>query len=426
MANFVSPEEAISEIKNGDRVFIHSVFAAPSVLIQSLTSRSKDLKDIEIVHIHTEGEAPYSSQGNESAFRTNALFVASNMRQAVAEGRADYLPIFLSEAPSLFRKKILPIDIALISVSPPDKHGFCSLGVSIDISKAAVDSATLVIAQVNRNMPRTHGDGLIHISKIHKLVEGHIPLLEAKHSEPDPIEQKIGEHIASLVEDGATLQMGIGSIPDAVLSCLTNHKDLGIHTEMFSDGVIPLVEKGIVTGSQKKIHRGKIATGFVMGTRKLYDFVDDNPEVVFLDMGYINDTDNIRKNPKVTAINSAVEVDLTGQVCADSIGTYQYSGVGGQMDFIRGASLSEGGKPIIALPAATSKGLSRIVPILKPGASVTTTRAHVHYVITEYGVANLYGKNLRQRARLLIDIAHPDHREELEKQAHERFKGPHL
>ncbi|TGJ98465.1 acetyl-CoA hydrolase/transferase family protein [Leptospira langatensis] len=424
--DFVSPEEAIAEIKNGDRVFIHSVFAAPSLLIQSLASNPKDLRDIEIVHIHTEGEAPYAQDGKESAFRTNALFVSGNIRQAVAEGRADYLPIFLSEAPSLFRKRILPIDVVLISVSPPDKHGYCSLGVSIDISKAAVDSAKIVIAQVNRYMPRTHGDGLIHTSKIHKLVEGNIPLLEAKHSDPNPIERKIGEHIAGLVEDGATLQMGIGTIPDAVLSCLTNHKNLGIHTEMFSDGVIPLVEKGIVTGSEKKIHRGKIATAFVMGTRKLYDFVDDNPEVVFLDMGYINDTDNIRRNPKVTAINSAVEVDLTGQVCADSIGTYQYSGVGGQMDFIRGASLSEGGKPIIALPSTTSKGLSRIAAILKPGGSVTTTRANVHYVITEYGVANLYGKNLRQRAKLLIDIAHPDHRNELEKQAAERFKGSHF
>lgn len=421
--HFVSPKEAVSEIKNGQRVFIHSVYAAPKLLIEALSVRASELQNIDMVHIHTEGEVPYAQKGMESSFHTNALFVGANMREAVNEGRADYLPIFLSECPSLFRKKILPLDVALISVSPPDKHGFCSLGVSVDTSKAAVDSANIVIAQVNRFMPRTHGDGIIHINKIHKLVEGNIPLLEAKHTQPDQVETKIGEYIAGLVEDGATLQMGIGAIPDAVLSCLENHKDLGIHTEMFSDGVIPLVEKGIITGKNKKIHPGKIVTGFVMGTRKLYDFVDDNPEVVFLDIGYINDTANIRKNPKVTAINSAIEVDLTGQVCADSIGTRQYSGVGGQMDFIRGASLSEGGKPIIALPSVTSHGKSRIVPILQPGASVTTTRAHVHYVITEYGIADLYGKNLKQRAQLLTQIAHPNHRESLEREAFERFKG---
>ncbi|TGL58382.1 acetyl-CoA hydrolase/transferase family protein [Leptospira sarikeiensis] len=420
---FISPKDAVSEIKNDQRVFIHSVFAAPKLLIEALSARSSELKNVEVVHIHTEGEVPYSKKGMEDSFHTNALFVGANMREAVDEGRANYLPIFLSECPALFRKKILPLDVALISVSPPDKHGFCSLGVSVDTSKAAADSANLVIAQINHHMPRTHGDGIVHISKIHKFVEGNIPLLEAKHSEPDQVETKIGEYIASLVEDGATLQMGIGAIPDAVLSCLQHHKNLGIHTEMFSDGVISLVEKGIITGSQKKIHPGKIVTGFVMGTRKLYDFVDDNPEVVFLDIGYINDTANIRKNPKVTAINSAIEVDLTGQVCADSIGTRQYSGVGGQMDFIRGASLSEGGKPIIALPSVTSHGKSRIVPILQPGASVTTTRAHVHYVVTEYGIADLYGKNLKQRAKLLTQIAHPNHRERLERETFERFKG---
>ncbi|PJZ64678.1 acetyl-CoA hydrolase/transferase family protein [Leptospira wolffii] len=420
--HFISAEEALKDVKNGQRIFIHSVFAAPSLLVRALGGRASELKDIEIVHIHTEGEVPYASEGMEKSFRTNALFVGANMRKAVEEGRADYLPIFLSECPSLFRKGILPIDVALISVSPPDSHGFCSLGVSVEISKAAVDSAKIVIAQVNRFMPRTHGDGMIHMSKIAHFVEGHIPLLETPSFDIDPIEQRIGEHIASLVEDGATLQMGIGAIPNAVLSCLGNHKNLGIHTEMFSDGVIPLAEKGIVNGSLKHSHPGKIVTGFVMGTRKLYDFVNDNPETIFLDIGYINDTDNIRKNPKVTAINSAIEVDLTGQICADSIGIRQYSGVGGQMDFIRGASLSEGGKPIIALPSTTSKGESRIVPVLKPGASVTTTRAHVHYVVTEYGAVNLYGKNLRQRAKALIELAHPSHRDSLSKSAAERFK----
>ncbi|EMO26769.1 4-hydroxybutyrate coenzyme A transferase [Leptospira interrogans serovar Bataviae str. HAI135] len=310
----------------------------------------------------------------------------------------------------------------MIQVSPPDKHGFCSLGVSVDISKAAVETAKTVIAQVNVNMPRTHGDGIIHVDKIHSFVEGNLPLHEHFSEQPSDIELAIGKNVASLVEDGATLQMGIGAIPNAVLTCLTSHKDLGIHTEMFSNGVMELVQKGIITGIHKKKHPGKIVSGFVMGTKKLYDFIDDNPEVSMLDIGYINDPHVIRKNPKVTAINSAIEVDLTGQVCADTIGTKQYSGVGGQMDFIRGASLSEGGKPIIALPSTTSKGESRIVSLLKPGADVVTTRAHVHFIVTEYGIANLYGKNLRQRAKELISIAHPNHRESLEKEALSRFR----
>lgn len=421
--SFTTADQALSSVRSNDRVFIHSVFAAPPLLIQALANRSRELKNVEIVHIHTEGEAPYSSPGMEESFKTNALFVAANMRKAVEEGRADYVPVFLSECPSLFRKGILPIDVALISVSPPDKHGFCSLGVSVDIAKAAVDTAKIVIAQVNANMPRTHGDGILHVSKIHSIVKGDTPLLEAAAFPTSEVETLIGKHVAGLVEDGATLQMGIGAIPNAVLSCLSNHKDLGIHTEMFSDGAIPLIEKGIVNGLKKKKHPGKVVSGFVMGTKRLYDFIDDNPEVLLLDIGYVNDTSVIRKNPKVTAINSAIEVDLTGQICADSIGTRQFSGVGGQMDFIRGASLSEGGKPIIALPSTTSKGESRIVATLKPGASVTTTRAHVHYIVTEYGVADLYGKNLRQRANELIRIAHPNHREALERLAAERFKG---
>ncbi|MBW0435145.1 acetyl-CoA hydrolase/transferase family protein [Leptospira yasudae] len=419
---FISANSALSAVKAGQRVFVHSVAAVPTLLIEALTARADELSNVEMIHLHTEGDAPYAKPGMEGKFFTNALFVAANMRKAVAEGRADYIPIFLSECPSLFRNGILPLDVALVQVSPPDKHGYCSLGVSVDISKAAVETAKVVIAQVNENMPRTHGDGIIHVDRIHSLVEGHQTLYEHVSETPSEVELAIGKNVASLVEDGATLQMGIGAIPNAVLTCLTSHKDLGIHTEMFSDGVMELVQKGVITGIRKKKHPGKIVSGFVMGTRKLYDFIDDNPQVAMLDIGYINDPHVIRKNPKVTAINSAVEVDLTGQVCADTIGTRQYSGVGGQMDFIRGASLSERGKPIIALPSSTSKGESRIVPMLKPGADVVTTRAHVHYIVTEYGIANLYGKNLRQRAKALIEIAHPNHRETLEREALERFR----
>ncbi|EMI72019.1 acetyl-CoA hydrolase/transferase family protein [Leptospira noguchii] len=418
----ISANLAISSVKSGQRVFVHSAAAAPTLLIQTLVSRANELTNVEMIHLHTEGKAAYAEPGMEGKFFTNSLFVAANTRKAVEEGRGDYIPIFLSECPSLFRKGILPIDVALIQVSPPDKHGFCSLGVSVDISKAAVETAKTVIAQVNVNMPRTHGDGIIHVNKIHSFIEGNLPLHEHFSEQPSDIELAIGKNVASLVEDGATLQMGIGAIPNAVLTCLTSHKDLGIHTEMFSNGVMELVQKGIITGIHKKKHPGKIVSGFVMGTKKLYDFIDDNPEVSMLDIGYINDPHVIRKNPKVTAINSAVEVDLTGQVCADTIGTKQYSGVGGQMDFIRGASLSEGGKPIIALPSTTSKGESRIVSLLKPGADVVTTRAHVHFIVTEYGIANLYGKNLRQRAKELISIAHPNHRESLEKEALSRFR----
>ncbi|PJZ70696.1 4-hydroxybutyrate CoA-transferase [Leptospira perolatii] len=416
-----SAEKAVSVIQSNQRVFVHSVFASPRPLVNALSQRASELRNVEMVHIHTEGDAPYAEEGMEKSFHVNALFVGPNMRKAVEEGRADYIPVFLSECPALFRKGILPIDVALIQVSPPDKHGYCSLGVSVDIAKAAVDTAKIVIAQLNRHMPRTHGDGIIHIDRIHSFVEGHEPLLEAEISKPDEIEMAIGKHVAALVDDGATLQMGIGAIPNAVLSCLGNHKNLGIHTEMFSDGAIPLIESGVINGSQKTNHPGKTVSGFVMGTKKLYDFIDDNPQVVLLDIAYVNDTHVIRRNPKVTAINSAIEVDITGQVCADSIGSRQFSGVGGQMDFIRGASLSEGGKPIIALPSSTSKGLSRIVPMLKPAAGVTTTRAHVHYIVTEFGVADLYGKNLRQRAMALVGIAHPNHRESLEKEIWQRF-----
>ncbi len=418
----VSAAEVVSVIRSGDRVFVHSVAAAPQQLIQAMMQRAGELRNVEIVSIHTEGKAPYADPQYRDSFHTNAMFVGGNIRKAVQSGEADYIPVFLSEVPALFRRNILPVDVALIHVSPPDKHGFCSLGVSVDVSLSAVQTARKVLAQINPNMPRTHGDGLIHMSKIDLAVEVDEPLLEMRRPQLSEIEQAIGRNCAELVEDGATLQMGIGAIPDAVLLALKDHRDLGIHTEMFSDSLIDLIATGAVTGKYKVKHPGKIVSSFVMGTKRLYDFIDDNPQVVLLDVAYVNDTAVIRRNPRVTAINSAIEVDLTGQVCADSIGTRQYSGVGGQMDFIRGASLSRGGKPVIALPSVTRHGESRIVPLLKEGAGVVTTRAHVHYIVTEWGVANLYGKNLRQRARAMIEIAHPDHREALEKAAFERFR----
>ncbi len=421
MPKFVSAADAVKVINSGDRVFIHGIAAAPARLIEAMTLRSDELRGVEIVHLHTEGPAPYADSQYADSFRVNAFFVGSNVRQAIREGRGDYVPIFLSEIPALFRRNVLDLDVALIHVSPPDRHGFCSLGVSVDITRAAIESAKHVIAQVNPHMPRTLGDSLVRVSDIDTFVEVDEPLPEAPIPALTDVDREIGRHVAGLIEDGATLQMGIGSIPNAVLASLKGHRDLGIHTEMFADGLIDLVESGVVNGTRKVKHPGKIVAGFVMGTRRLYDFVDDNPQVLMLDIAYVNDTAVIRRNPKVTAINSAVEVDLTGQICADSIGTIQYSGVGGQMDFIRGASLSEGGKPIIALPSTTSRGESKIAAFLKEGAGVVTTRAHVHYIVTEHGVAYLYGKNLRQRADELIRIAHPDHRETLSSAAHSRF-----
>jgi len=417
-----SAEEAVNVIKSSDRVFVHGAAATPTQLILAMTARASALCNVEVVHLHTEGPAPYAAARYADNFQTNCLFVGANVRESVNEGNADYIPVFLSEVPGLFRKGIMPLDVALVQVSPPDRHGFCSLGVSVDVARAAVQVARHVIAQINPNMPRTHGDGLIHIGNIDSAVVVDDPLPEVVPGEPGPVETAIGHYVAELVEDGATLQMGIGAIPNAVLAALHNHRDLGIHTEMFSDGAIDLIERGIVNNEKKRIHPGKVVSSFAMGTRRMYDYIDDNPAVVLLDVAYVNDTAVIRRNPKVTAINSAIEVDLTGQVGADSMGTRQYSGVGGQMDFVRGAALSEGGKPIIALPSVTNKGISRIVPHLQLGTGVVTTRAHVHYVVTEYGIAYLYGKNLRQRARALIDIAHPDHRDQLEKKAWERFK----
>ncbi len=416
-----SAADAVGLVRSGQRVFVHAGAATPHVLLRALAARRSELHSVELVHLHTEGEHPCAAPGSTDAFHVNALFVGPNVRDAVERGDADYVPAFLSEMPALFRQKVLPLDVAMVHVSPPDKHGYCSLGVSVDIARAAIDSANVVIAQVNPRMPRTHGDGLVHHSRFAAAVAVDEPIPEHAPSELGEVERAIGRHCAALVEDGATLQMGIGSIPDAVLASLTGHKDLGVHTEMFSDGVLELVRRGVITGRQKRIHPGKLVAGFAMGTRKLYDFLDDNPQVAMLDISYVNDPSVIRRNPKVVAVNSAVEIDLTGQVCADSIGTKMFSGVGGQMDFLRGASLSPGGKPVLALPSQTSKGISRLVPLLKPGAGVVTTRAHVHWVVTEFGAVDLRGKNLRQRAMALISIAHPDHREALERAARERF-----
>lgn len=417
----VTASEALAVLRSGDRVFIHSVAAAPQALITAMVARAPELRDVEVVQLHTEGPAPYAAPEMARSFRVNALFVGKNVRDAVARGQADYVPIFLSEVPALFRSGAMPLDVALLTVSPPDKHGYCSLGTSVDASRAAAQSARTVIAQVNPLMPRSHGDGLIHADDIDFAVEHAEPIFEVRRAALGPVERAIGDYVASLIEDGATLQLGIGAIPEAVLAALHGHQDLGVHTEMFSDGVVDLVERGVITGARKRNHPGKVVASFVMGTRRLYDFIDDNPSVLLLDVAYTNDTAVIRRNPRVTAVNSALEIDLTGQVCADSLGTFQYSGVGGQMDFIRGASLSEHGKPIIALPSVTSRGESRIAAVLKPGAGVVTTRAHVDYVVTEHGAASLHGRNLRQRARALIQIAHPDHRAALEEAAWERF-----
>jgi acyl-CoA hydrolase len=420
-----SAEEAARLIPSDCRVFIHSVAAAPQALIAAMVARAPELRNVEIVKLHTEGPAPYAEPEMAGIFRVHALFVGKNIRQAVNEGRADYVPVFLSDVPGLFCNGVLPIDVALVSVSPPDRHGFCTLGPSVDATRAAVDCAKVVIAQVNRHVPRTHGDGVIHTSKIDVFVEHDQPLFEA-HSKPiSDAERQIGAHCASLVEDGATLQMGIGGIPNAVLAALTGHKDLGVHTEMFADGLIPLVESGVVNNRHKRIVPGRVVTSFSYGSAELYSFLDDNAYVYFREISFVNDTSVIRRNPKVTAINSAIEVDITGQVCADSIGTRHYSGVGGQMDFMRGAALSEGGKPIIALPSVTSRNESRIAATLKVGANVVTTRAHARFIVTEYGVADLQGKTLQQRARLLIGIAHPEHREALTVAARERF-GPNF
>jgi len=422
MLSYSSAEEAVKVIKSNQRIFVHGSAATPGVLLKALANRKSELEQVEVVSISTLGEMPLAHPDCKGSFYINSLFVSENVRQAVNSEQGGYVPIFLSEIGHLFRRDILPIDVAILHVSPPDAHGYCSMGVSVDIAKPAIEKAKYIIAQVNRQMPRTHGDGLIHFSRFHAAVEVDVQLPQVNYeSKLGEAEHKIGNYIAEMIEDRSTLQMGIGAIPDAVLRVLGNHKDLGIHTEMFSDGVIDLLETGAITNHYKKKHPGKIVSSFAIGTDKLYKRVHDNPEFSFHEAAYVNDTAVIRKNPNVVSINSCLEIDLTGQVCADSIGSYHYSGVGGQMDFMRGAALSEGGKPIMALNAATKKGQSKIVPFLKQGAGVVTTRAHMHYVVTEFGVAYLYGKNLRQRAYELMKIAAPEHRESLEMAIHERF-----
>jgi acyl-CoA hydrolase len=422
-AKYVTADEAVKCIESGNRVFIHGGAATPITIVKALQKRHEEVSNVELVSITTLGDIDFNNELYRKSFFFNSLFVSAATRNIANSEYGDYVPVFLSEIPLLFRKSILPIDVAMIHVSPPDAHGYCSLGTSVDIARTAVDVAAIIIAQVNPLMPRTHGDGFIHISKLSYLVSSATPLPEINYcNKVTPAIEKIGKNVASLIDNGATLQLGIGSIPDQVLKNLVDHKDLGIHTEMLSDGVIPLLQNGAINNRLKKLNTGRTVTGFLAGTRKLYDFVHDNPSIRVMDISYVNDTHNIRQNPKATAINSAIEIDITGQVCADSMGTYQYSGIGGQMDFIRGASLSEGGKPIIALPSVSSKGNSRIVPFLKEGAGVVTTRGHVHWVVTEYGAVNLYGKNLKQRAKALINIASPHHTESLEKAYHERFK----
>ena len=417
-------EEAVQSIKSGDRVFLTGNCSVPQVVLKALVPYAKNLQDVEIAQVLTVGDADYVKPEMAGHIRVNTMFISSDIRSAVQEGRADFTPVFLSEVPHLWRTE-LPIDVALIHVSPPDEHGFCSYGVEVGVTKTAAEVAPVVIAEVNPRMPRTLGDSFIHVSKIKHLVEVDYPLPEFIMGEPSPIQQAIGQQIAGLIEDGSTIQTGIGGIPDAVLQYLTDKRDLGIHTELFSDGVIDLVDSGIITNEAKSIHPGKIIAGFMLGTQRLYDFVDDNPIVELHPTEYINDPFLIAQNDKMVSVNSAIEVDLTGHVCADSMGHKLYSGVGGQVDFVRGASRSKGGKPIIALPSTTKNDtISRITWQLKPGAGVVTTRNDVHYIVTEFGIASLYGRSIRERALALIDIAHPDFREELEGKAREMHYLP--
>lgn len=422
----VTAQEAVKVIKSGDHVHLSSVASAPKCLIDAMCERgrNKEFKNVYIHHLHTEGEAPYAGEEFEGIFQHDAFFVGANVRKNVQAGYADYIPVFLSETQKLYREGSLPCDVAMVQVCPPDEHGYVSLGTSVDATLAAVEMAKTVIAVVNPKVPRSFGDALIPMSMIDIFVEDDTPLLPAHFSEPNEQEVAIGKYCAELIEDGACLQMGIGAIPNAVLAQLGNHKDLGIHTEMFADGVLPLVEKGIINGKNKALDKGKMVSTFLMGSQKVYDFLDNNPMVAMMDVGYTNDPFVVAQQPKMTAINSALQIDITGQVCADSLGTKFFSGVGGQIDFIYGASRSKGGKAIIAMPSITKNGISKISPILTPGAGCVTTRNHIHWFVTEYGAVNLYGKSLQERARLLISVAHPDHREELDRAAFERY-GSH-
>ena len=424
--HFVSAEEAVKVVKSGDHIHLSSVASTPHQLIEALCKRGEngELKDVRIHHLHTEGPAPYTDPKFDGVFFHQAFFVGGNVRKSVQAGYSDYIPVLLSETQKLYRCGALPCDVAMVQVCPPDKHGFVSLGTSVDATLAAIECARTVIAVVNPHVPRAWGDAMIPMDMIDIFVEGNSPLEPAHFSAPNEVETAIGKYCAELVDDGAGLQMGIGAIPNAVLAQLGNHKNLGVHTEMFADGTLELVEKGVINCSNKVTDRGKLVSTFLMGSQKVYDFIDDNPMVAMMDVGYTNDPFVIAKNPKMTAINSALQIDLTGQVCADSIGLKFYSGVGGQMDFIYGASLAPQGKAIIAMPSTTAKGASKISPVITEGGGVVTSRPHVHYVVTEYGAVDLYGKSLQERAKQLISIAHPDHREELDRAAFERF-GPH-
>ena len=418
MYKAVSAEEAVKVIKSNDRVYIQAAASASQILINAMSARHEELRGVEVCHLHIEGETPYADPKYKDSFHVNSLFIGKNVRHTIKAGNGSYTPVFLSEVPNLFKRNVLPVDVALIQVSTPDKHGYCSLGVSVEAILAVIANAKHVIAQINDQMPRVHGEGLIHISELNTFVECSEPIHEFKIAEPTEIESKIGDNVAQLIDDRSTLQMGIGNIHNAVLSKLIHHKDLGLHTEMFSDGVLELVEVGAINNSNKKVARGRTVTGFVTGSERLYRYVDDNPEVTFLDIEFVNNPVVIAKNPLVTSINSAIQIDLTGQVCADSMGHKIYSGVGGQVDFVLGATFSDHGKSIIALPSTARKGsLSRLVPALERGAGVVTTRAAVDYVITEYGVAELRGRSLTERARDLIKIAHPDFREQLAREA---------
>ena len=419
MGKYVTAAEAVQVVKSGDRVYVQAAAATPTILTKALSDRALELRDVEVCHLHTEGEAPYANPDLADSFHVNSFFIGANVRHTLKAGNGSYTPVFLSELPLLFRKRVVKLDVAFIHVSPPDSHGYCSLGVSVEASVAAIENAKIVVAQVNPQMPRTFGDGILHVSEIDYLVDVNLPIYAHDVVPFTAEEEKIGTYVASLIEDKSTLQMGIGSIPNAALSKLTNHKDLGLHTEMFSDGVIDLIENDVINCNYKGTLRGRALATFLMGSKRLYDFVDDNPFIEMKESSLVNDTARIRRNPRMVAINSAIEVDLTGQVCADSIGSAMYSGVGGQMDFIRGASLSEGGKAIIALPSITKRGESRIVPYLKQGAGVVTTRAHAHYIITENGIADLYGKTLKQRVNELVKIAHPNHQEAIERSYYE-------
>lgn len=424
---FVTAEEAVKVIKSGDHVHLSSVASAPQCLIKAMCERGRngELKDVHIHHLHTEGPAPYSEAEFSGIFQLDSFFVGGNVRKTTQAGYADYIPIFLSETQRLYRSGAVPCNVAMIQVSTPDAHGYVSLGTSVDATLAAVETAEHVIAVVNKYVPRSFGDAMIKMDKIDIFVQDDQPLEEAAFSAPNETEVKIGKYCAELIEDGACLQMGIGAIPNAVLAQLGGHKNLGIHTEMFADGVLPLVEAGVINGESKQIDKGKMVSTFLMGSQKVYDFINDNPGVLMMDVGYTNDPYVIAKNDKVTAINSALQIDLTGQVCADSLGKKFYSGIGGQIDFVYGASLSRGGKAIIAMPSITNKGISKVVDTLNEGAGVATTRNHIHWFVTENGAVDLYGKTLQERARLLISVAHPSAQEDLDRAAFERYGTHH-